>query len=149
MAVETMNIVGGAVWLPNKLGTADFDPQRGFTLIRTNENPRVYPLADMTSAEWEPNGRFDRLARQPWSAFGLVLVLGIGLNLVGWLFFGKVWTLLGLVVFSAAMTGILMFSRVHRARFRFTNGDSALLNISIKFARQLRALRPGLDESLG
>ena len=149
MAVETMNIVGGAVWLPTKLGTTDFDPQRGFTLIRTNENPRVYPLADLTSAEWEPNGRLDRLVRQPWTAFGLIVVLGIALNLVGWLFFGKVLTLLGLVAFSAAMTGVLMFSRVHRARFRFANGDSALLNISIKFARQLRALRPGLDASLG
>lgn len=144
-----MNIVGGAVWLPNKLGTADFDPQRGFTLIRTNENPRLYPLADLASAEWEPNGSLDRLVRRPGSAFGLALLLGIGLNVVGWLFFGKVWTLWGLAAFSALLTGILMFSRVHRARFRFDNGDSALLNISLKFARQLRALRPGLDASLG
>lgn len=45
MAVETMNIVGGAVWLPTKLGTADFDPQRGFTLSPTSKNPRGYPLA--------------------------------------------------------------------------------------------------------
>ena len=149
MAVETMNIVGGAVWLPHKEGRATFDPRHGFTLTRTNENPRVYPLAELAEAEWEPNGLFDRLLRKPLTAFPVALAVGIVINVLATLFASKHWNLLGVLLFSVVLTVILLMSRVHRARFRFANGDSALLNISIKFARQLRALRPGLDDSLG
>ena len=140
---ENMHIVTGGAWTRKKTGSAVFDGQQ-FAITPNGEAPRHFPLSELQSVQWEPNGLMDRMLRNPLSAFALAFALALLISFVGFLIKGRAWSLAGMLGFCTVFTCGVAFTKAHRARFRFASGDSYLLGISRKFAKTIQTLHPGI-----
>lgn len=141
---DHMNIVTGGKWTRKKTGTIVFDDQQQFIVTPQGETPRTYPLQALQSVQWEPNGLDDRMLRNPAITFIVCLLLAIVISFVLFLLKGRGWSLGGMLGFCAVVSLSVAFTKAHRARFRFTNGDSVLVAISRSFAKKMGALKPGV-----
>ena len=140
---ENMHIVTGGAWTRKKTGTAVFDGQQ-FAITPNGESPRHFPLSELQSVQWEPNGFTDRVLRNPFGTFVAAFLIFLLLDIVLFAVARRGFSLGFLLGFGAMYAAGSAFGKSHRARFRFADGNSALLGISTGFAKQLRALKPGI-----
>ena len=140
---EKMHIVTDGKWTRRKIGTAVFDDTQ-FVITPPGESPRNYALQDLQSVQWTPNGWDDRMLRNPALAFVLSFVLALIISFVLFLIKGRGWSLPGMLGFCVVFTCGVAYTKAHRARFLFANGDAFLLGISRSFAQRIRSLKPGI-----
>ena len=139
-----MNILKGGSWQRRKIGTAEFDDQHNFSLSPTGEASKTYALPDLQSVQWEPNGFTEHVLRNPFGTFVAAFLIFLLLDIVLFAVARRGFSLGFLLGFAAMYAAGSAFGKSHRARFRFADGNSALLGISTGFAKQLRALKPGI-----
>ena len=139
-----MSIVSDGKWVRKKIGTATFGDDNTFTIQPLGQAAATQPLAELQSVQWEPNGWSDKALRNPFIAFLGVLAIVIVVQLIGFLLTGKAKGGVPILGYSIGLTLVLAMGKVHRARFYFSNGQSALLSISNSFAKKIRSLKPGI-----
>ena len=131
-------------WFGRKIGHAVFDEQNQFVLSEKGKPDRSHSIQELQSVQWEPDTMPNRLMRQPLKAFFVTLAVMFVVFLITALLSGKSLSLPRVAGGTVGLTLFLIFGKVHRARFSFANGDSAVLSISKKFAKEIHTLKPGI-----